>query len=100
MQVLPLPSESVLVNVCAANLWLNTKLHRYVNAILLFLQKMVLNKAIYNCSFANLSPIFILFGILVNKDIVDRSHDFGCSGNHFGRKVCVTIVTKMVLLLN
>ena len=41
-----------------------------------------------------------LFGILVNTDIVDSSRDFGCHGNHFGVKICVTIVTKMGILLN
>ena len=64
------------------------RFHRYVKAILPFLQK-ILTKAIYNCSFANLSPIFIIFGILANNDIVDRSDDFGCHGDHFfGVKMC------------
>ena len=75
--------------------------HRYVKATLPVLQKMLLNKATYDCSFANSSPIFIIFGILINNDIVDRSHDCGCHGNHFGGKICVTIiVTKMGILLN
>ena len=46
-------------------------------------------------SFANSSPIFTIFRTLVNNDIVDRSHDFGCHQNH-----CVTIGTKMGILLN
>ena len=73
----------------------SAKLHRYVKAILPFLQKIWLNKAIYNCRFANLCPIFTIFGILVNNDIIGRSNDFGCHGNHFGGKICVTIITKM-----
>ena len=71
--------------------------HRYVKALLLLLQKILLNKAIYNCRFANLSPIFTIFGILVNNDIVDRSHDFGCHENHFGGKICVTIVNDIII---
>ena len=74
--------------------------HRYVKARLLFLQKTLLNKAIYNCRFANLSQIFTIFGILVNNDIVYRSHDLGCYGTHFGGEICVTIVTKIGILLN
>ena len=69
-------------------------------ATLPFLQKMLLNKATCDCSFANSSPIFVIFGIVVNNDIVDRSHDFGCHGNHFGGKICFTIVTKMGILLH
>ena len=61
---------------------------------------MLLNKTTYDCSFANSSLIFILFGILVNNDIVDRAHDVGCHGKHFVRKISVTIVTKMGILLN
>ena len=74
--------------------------HKYVNVILLFLQKILLNIAIYNYTFVNLSPISTVFGILVNTDIVDRTHDFGCHGIHFGGKICFTIVTKMGILLN
>ena len=65
-----------------------------------FCKKILLNKAIYNCSFANLSSIFSIFGILVNNGIVDKSNDFRFHGNHFGGKICVTIVTKMCILLN
>ena len=63
---------------------------------------MLLNKETYDCSFANSSPIFTIFGIciLVNSDIVDRSHDFGWHGNHFGGEICVTIVTNVGILLN
>ena len=50
--------------------------------------------------FANSSPIFTIFGILINNDTVDRSRDFGCHGHHFGGEICVTIVTKMCILLN
>ena len=60
-----------------------------------FFQEMLLNKATYHCSFANSSPVFTIFGILVNNDIVDWSHDFGCHGTHFGGGKYVTIVTKM-----
>ena len=74
--------------------------HRYVKATLPFLQKMLLCEATYDCSFANSSPIVTIFGILVNNDIVDRPHDFGCHGNHSGGKICVTIVTKIGILLN
>ena len=63
------------------------RLHRYVKATLPVLQTILLNKATYDCTFLNSSPICTIFGILVNNDIVDRSHDFGCNGNHFGRKV-------------
>ena len=35
----------------------------------------LLNKATSECSFANSSRIFTIFGILVNNDIVDKSHD-------------------------
>ena len=73
--------------------------HRYVKATWRFLQKMLLNKATYDGSFANSSPIFTTFGILVNND-VDRSHDCGCHRHHFGRKICVTIITKMGIILN
>ena len=52
-----------------------------------FVQK-ILNKAIYNCSFVSLSSMLTIFGIQVNNDIIDRSHDFGCHGDHFGRKIC------------
>ena len=38
------------------------------------------------------SPIFTIFGILVNNDKTDMSHEFGCHGHYFGKKVCVTIV--------
>ena len=63
-------------------------LHRYVKAILqVFFQKIVLNKAIYNCSFANWRPIFSIFSIWVNNGIVDRLNDFGCHGHHFGGKI-------------
>ena len=72
----------------------------YVKATLPCLQNVLLNEATYDCSFANLSPIFTIFGIQVSNDIVDRSHDFGCHGNHFGGRICVTIVTKMGILLN
>ena len=48
-------------------------------------------------SFVNLSPIFAIFDIPVNNDI---AHDFGCYGNHFGRKLCIVIVTKIGPLLN
>ena len=61
----------------------------YFKAILPFLQKIVLNKAIYNCCFANLRPIFTILCILVNNDIIDRSHDCGCHGIDFGRKIFV-----------
>ena len=37
----------------------------------------LLNKATYECSFANSSPIFTIY------DIVDRSHNFSCHGNSF-----------------
>ena len=80
--------------------YVGTTLHRYVKATLPFLQKMLLNKATYDHSFANSSPNFIIFGILVNNDIVDMAHDLGCYGNHFDGKICVTIVTKMGTLLN
>ena len=72
----------------------------YVKATLQFLQKMLLTKATYDRSFVNSSPIFTILGILVNNDIVDRSRDFGCHGNQFGGKMCVTMVTKMGILLN
>ena len=74
--------------------------HRNDKATLLVLQKKFVNKATYDCIFANSSPIFTTFGILVNNDIVDRSHDLGYHGNHFGRKICVAIVTKMGIFLN
>ena len=75
-------------------------IHMYVKVTLPFLQKLLLNKATYDCTFANSSPIFTIFGILVHIDIADRSHNFGCHGNHFGRKICVITVTKMGILLN
>ena len=37
--------------------------------------------------------------ILVNNDMFDMSHDFGCHGSHFGWKLCVTIVTKILYYL-
>ena len=49
--------------------------HRHVKATLLFLQKILLNKATY--------------------DMI-----FGCNGKHFGWKISVTIVSKIGILLN
>ena len=69
--------------------------HRYVIVKLLTL---LLNKATSDCSFINFSPITI-FEILANNDRVDVLHDFGCHGNHFVGKLCVTIVTKTCILL-
>ena len=46
-------------------------------------------------SFISLNPIFTMLSIRVNNDIVDMPYDFGCHGNHFGGKLCVTIVTKI-----
>ena len=57
-------------------------------ATLLFLENILLNKATYDCSFANSTLIFTIFGILVDNDIIDRSHNFGCHGNHFGGEMC------------
>ena len=74
--------------------------HRYVKATLPFLQNILLNKAIYDCIFANSCPIFTIFGFLVNNVIIDRLHEFSCHGNHFGGTICVTIVTKMGIILN
>ena len=39
-------------------------------------------KTLSDCNFINLSSILIIFGILVNTDICDMPHDFGCHGNH------------------
>ena len=73
----------------------------YILGNVTVLQKILPNiKATYGCSFVNLRQIFTIFEILVNNDIVGRSHYFGCHGNHFGRKFCVTIVTKISILLN
>ena len=55
-----------------------------------------LNKTHYDCSFISLSPIFTIFSILVNNNIVNMSHDCGCHGNHFGSKLYVTIVTTIL----
>ena len=62
----------------------------------------IFNKNIikYCNSFVNSSSNFTIFGILVNNDNIDRSHDVGCHGKYFGGKICVTIVTKMGILLN
>ena len=68
--------------------------------VCVYLQKILVNKRTYNGSFANSSPILTMFGIRVHNDFVDRSHDFGCYGNYFGRTICVTIVTKMGILLH
>ena len=66
--------------------------YMYVKATLQFLQKLLLNKATDDCGFVSSSPIFTIIGILVNNDIVDRSHDFGSHGSHLGGKICVTSV--------
>ena len=75
--------------------------HRYVKARLLFLQK-ILNKAIYNCSFANLIPVFTIFGIVVNNAIIDRSpgHQIFVAMDTIWAGKYVTIVTKIGILLN
>ena len=65
-----------------------------------FYRKYYLIKQFITVVFSNLSPMFTIFGIPVNNDIVVRSHDFGCHGTHFGMKICVTIVTKMGILLH
>ena len=59
---------------------------------------LLLNKATSDCSIVNLSPFFTILGFLANNDNVDMSHDFGCQRNHFGRKLCVTIVTEIGIL--
>ena len=59
------------------------------------LLKIFWNKATSNC-FVNLSPIFTLFSILVNNNVVHITHHFGCNGNHFGGNLCVIIVTKLL----
>ena len=61
--------------------------------------KIVLNKATSDCTFVNLSPIFTIFHILANNDIVDISHDLSCHGNLLAGNY-VTIVTKIGILLN
>ena len=48
--------------------------------------------------FVNLNPI-VTFGVLVN-DTFETSHDFSYHGNHFDGKLCVTILTKISMLLN
>ena len=57
-------------------------------------------KATSDCSFINLSLIFTIFCILAKNDIGDMSYDIGCHGIHLGGKLCVTIVTKLDILLN
>ena len=42
------------------------------------------------------SPILTIFRILVNKDIIDMSYDISCHGNHFGGKLCITIVNNIL----
>ena len=64
------------------------------------LLKILLNKAISDCSFANLSSNFTIFRILASNDTVDMSHDIACHGNHFDRKLCITMVTKLGIILN
>ena len=60
------------------------------------LLKIFLNIAASDC-FVSLTPIFTIFSIQVQNDIVHMSHHFGCHGNLFGMNVCVTIVTKLLL---
>ena len=54
-----------------------------------------MNKATSDC-FVNLSPIFTIFSILVNNDIICMLIHFGGRGHHFWRTLCVTIVTKLL----
>ena len=77
-----------------------TGVHRHVKARLLFYGKYYLIMLTCDCNFVNLSSIFTIFSILVNNDIVDMPHDFGSYGNYFVRKLCVTIPTKIGVLLN
>ena len=57
------------------------------------LLKIFLNKANSNW-FINLSPIFFIFYFPVSNDVVHISCHFGCHGNHLGRTLWVTIITK------
>ena len=57
--------------------------------------KIFLNKATSDCAI-NLSPNVTIFSITVNNYIVHMSHNFRCHGNHFGRNLCVIIVTKLL----
>ena len=61
------------------------------------LLKIFLNKASSDY-FVNLSPVFTIFSILVNNDIVHMSHNFGCQGSHFVENLCVT--SQQIILLN
>ena len=62
------------------------------------LLKILLNKTTSDFSFVNLSPIFTWY--TGQHYTVDMPHDFSCYGNHFGWKLCVTIVTKIGVFLN
>ena len=42
--------------------------------------------------FVNLCPIFPIFIILVNNDIVHMSHNLGCLGTHFGGNLCAIYI--------
>ena len=53
-----------------------------------------MNKATSTC-FVNLIPIFTIFSIPVNIEIVHMSHHFGSQGNNVGGNLCVTIVTNL-----
>ena len=69
-------------SVCFLLALLAVVIHRCVtvkSGKIILLQKIFPNKATSAC-FVNLSPIFTIFNILVNNDIVHRSHHFGCHG--------------------
>ena len=74
-----------------------TCVHRYGKVKLgkiVLLLKIFLNKATSDC-FVNLSPIFTIFNIMVNDDVVHISHHFGCHENYFGMNLCVSMVNKL-----
>ena len=73
--------------------------HRYAKVTsgkIAILLKKILNKAATSDCFFSLTPIIIIFSILVNNNIGHMSHHFGCCGNHFGGNLCVTKLREEV----
>ena len=72
--------------------------HSYVkvkSGTITVLLKIVLNKGTSDGSFVNLNPIFTIFSILVNYDIVHMSHHFGCQRNRFIVKLHMYVLPQL-----
>ena len=67
---------------------------------LLFLVKILLNTATCDCGFVNLNPIVTTLHIIWQTMIQSTSHTIFFAMQNFARKVCVSIVTKICVLLN